>query len=498
MVTSKIILLLRRFSKKDLSAFRDFISSPYFNKKEKLLEFYDKLLKYQPQFEEEKIDRVKIYGRLYPKSAFNAQVYKNLSSELYILAKEFLTVNFVSGKLIEKDLYMLKNLERIEANELYKIELKSYRNKLNRSKINDFTFYNRYDLATLEKSFYYNRSNFRKGNELNAEESDELLKFYLINIFRQRFDNEVSRLNFNIHYKENAAMYHLRNLMDKGILQDSVEYLERNNAKNHEIIAMFYNILMSLINIKDDSYFEKAKNLMFRNLGKFEKPIQFIIPGSLLTVCTFKINLRGEPSDYKNAFEIINFQLRRKIYRESYESHITATEFRSMFMIGMHLKEFSWLKRFIKKYIGEVSPEQRENLRNLLTGIIKFNEKDFVKALDLINRVKLDQFIYKLDVRKLQLFLFYELGYTESAISLVSSFKEFLHNNKNVSNETRKNNLNVLSMASRLIKLKDDFDEHELVKLGSDLAASKFVMYRAWFEEKIAELKSKNRNIAKT
>jgi hypothetical protein len=494
MVTSKIILLLRRFSKKDLSAFRDFLSSPYFNKKEKLLKFYDELFKYRPHFEEEKIDRAKIYRRLYPKSIFNAQVYKNLSSEIYTLAKEFLSIQNINSNQIEKNMFMLKNLERMEANELYKIELRSFRNKLNQARINDLTFYNRFDLATLEKIFHYNRSNFKKGNELNSEESDELLKFYLVNIFRQRFDNEASRLNFNIRYKENAAMHHVQSLMDNGILEDTLENLQKNEVKNHEIVAMFYNIVMSIININDDRYFEKAKILMYRNLGKFENNIQFIIPSSLLTVCTFKINLRGNPDDYRNAFEIINFQLRRKIYRESSESYITTTEFRSMFMIGMYLKEFSWLKRFIRKYIGEVSPDQRENLRNLLTGIIKFHEKDFEKSLDLINLVKLDQFIYKLDVRKLQLFLFYELDYIESAISLINSFKEFLHSNKNVSNETRRNNLNVLSMTSKLIKLRDDFDEHELSKLETELSESKFVLYRAWFEEKIAELKKRMQN----
>jgi hypothetical protein len=194
--------------------------------------------------------------------------------------------------------------------------------------------------------------------------------------------------------------------------------------------------------------------------------------------------------DYRNAFDIIKFQLKRKIYKELPESYITATEFRGVFMIGLRLKEFKWLKRFMVKYINEVTPENRENLMFLLKGIIKFYEKKFEESLDILNSVKFSQFIYKLDVRKLQLFIYYELKHFESALSLISSFKEFLNNNKNVSELTKKNNLKIINFTSKLIKLNNEFNEHELLQLEKEIANTPNVLYRRWFEEKIEMLKT--------
>ena len=488
MVTSKIILLLRKFDKKDLTDFGEFLRSPYFNNKARLVQFYNKLVKYFPDFNEQKTNKEKIYESLYPGSSYNPQVYKNLSSELYIIAKEFLSVRSMRGREIEKELLLLKNLEQINADELYKMELKAFRKKLNESKVDDFIFYYRFDLATLEKTFYFNRSNFKKGNDLNAEESDELLKFYLIHMFRQRFDIEVSKLNFNINNEENTALYLTRGLMEKGILDETINYLQDNKVKNHEIVAMFYYILMSLINLNNDSFFDKAKELMFNNMKKFDKAMRYIVSSSMLTVCIFKINTGGDKNDYKRAFEIINFQLKGKFYKETENSNITVTEFRTFFMIGLYLKEYDWLKKFIKKYINEVSPEYRTSLFSLLNGHIKFHEKKFDDALDCISKVKFEQLIYKQDVKKLQLLIYYELGHQESLFSLISSYKEFLNSNKNIPGTTKKSNLAFLRFISKMVKLKENFNEYDFLKLKDEISNYPHVVYRNWFDEKLKDI----------
>ena len=492
MVTSKIILLLRKFDKRDFADFGEFLRSPYFNNKAKLVQFYNKLEKYYPDFNETKIKREKIYESLYPESTYNPQVYKNLSSELYIMAKEFLSVQNIKGKEIEKELYILNKLEHIKADELYKMELKSFRKKLNEISFDDFTFYNKFNLAALERTFYYNRSNFMKGSELNAEESDELLKFYFIHMFRQRFDMEVSKLNSNIVYEENAAMNYASSIIDKGILQETVNYMQSNNIKNNEIVAMFYYILMSLINLNNDSLFDKAKELVFRNMSRFESDVRFVVSSSLLTVCTFKINLRTAESDYKNAFEIIKFQLRMKIYKESDESYISVTEFRSIFMIGLYLKEYDWLKKFIKKYINEVAPEYRTSLYNLLHAHIKFHEKKYDEALDSVNKVKFEQHIYKQDVRKLQLLIYFELGHLESVLSLISSYKEFLNNNKNITEITKKSSFVFLHFISKLVKLNENFNDYDLLDLKSEVDKNPHAIYKDWLVEKINALEGKD------
>ncbi len=490
MVTSKIILLLRKLNKKEHSKFREFLCSPYFNNRSKLVQFYDKLMKHSPEFNEKKIDRTAIYRSLYPESTFNIQVYKNLSSELYSIAREFVSIHNFTENESEKELHMLKGLERMQADDLYKTEYKTIKKKLNSIKFGDYLYFYKFDLAILEKTFYFNRGNFKKGSDIGiTDESDELLKFYLVHLFRQRFDLENSMLNLNIKYEINAGMYHMQGLMDKGVLDDTINFMIRNKTRDHGIIAMYYYLLKSSLNLQDDESFEKAKSFVFKNINKFDIPMRFVVSGSLFAVNTLKINNRALRKDYENAFEIIEFQLKRKIYKSYPESYITATEFRSNFMIGIYLKKFDWAKKYLKKYIDEVAPEQRTSLYNLLMAYIKFYENEPDNALDYLNNVKYDLFIYKLDVRKLQLLILYDQGHTESVISLMVAYKEFLNTNKNVSDRVKKSNMELIGFVTRIIRLNDKFNKFDLMKLENEIKENPYVLYRSWLIEKIDQLK---------
>lgn len=492
MVTSKIILLLRRLSKEELAKFREFLSSPYFNHKPKLTEFYDNLLKYAPQFDTGSINKTKIYESLYPGSRFNAQVYKNLSSELYSLAGQFISIHNFNQNEIEKDIYYIRELEKTGADELYKSELKSIKKKLNEHKFNELLFFNKFVLATIEKTFFFNRSDFKKA--INVEvESDELMKFYFLQLFRQRFDFEASRLNFNDEQAENAAMRHMRKLLEEGVLEDTIHYMFKIKTKNHEIVAMFYYILMSFKHHDNDFFFSRAKELAFSNINKFDSNQRFSVSGALYGLCTFRLRLRGSSYDYEDTFEVINFRLKKKIYKENPGSHISAISFRAMFMTGVYLNKHDWAKKFLKKYIAEVTPEHRENLNNLLTAFIKFYEKKFDESLEYSSLVRYDISLYKLDVRKLQLFNYYELGHMESALSMISSFREFLGSNKNLTADERSKHSGLLNLTARLIKLKNRFNEFELRKLEKDIKETSYLLYRWWLEEKTRQLRSENK-----
>lgn len=492
MVTSKIILLLRNMNKNELAKFRDFLASPYFNHKSKLLTFYEKLFKFAPEFKAGDINKEKIYRSVYPESKFNEQVYKNLSSELYLLAKKFFSIHGDDGG-IEQDISYLRNLERIGADELFKIELKQVRSRLNDDNYYETLFYNRFRAAVIERTFNINRSNFAKAVE-RPDESDELMKFYFIHLFRQKFDQVALSLNFKLNHEENPAMFHMRRLMETGVLDETMQRITLSNTKNHEVVAMYYNILMALLHGENDTYLAKAKELVFKNIGKFELSERFNLTGALYGLSSFKLRLRGTVSDYRDTFDIINFRLNRKLYKEEKTGYISALAFRAMFMTGAFLREISWLKKFLKKYIPDVTPEHRENLNNLLSAHLKFYEKKFDDSLNLLSIVKYDISLYKLDVRKLQLFNYYELGHTESALSLISSFREFLNSNKEVTEDERSKHLTVLNYCSKLMKLKEEsdggkIDTAELETLRQNIANEKVVLYRWWFEEKIAELK---------
>jgi len=490
MVTSKIILVLRKLSKNDLSYFRDFLASPYFNNKSKLLMFYDLLKKYAPDFDERKINKAKIYTKLYPESNFNTQVYKNLCSELYLLAKEFIAISHYKKNEFKQSINLLERFETYGADELYKSELKHLRRKLNKSKYDDEHFLNKFKLALIERKFLFHRSKRAKLNTSGDEESNELLKYYFIHAFRQRFDYESLALNFNLKVNENPAMVHIRKLLDSGLIQDCIEHMKEVKSKDSEIVAIFYYILMSFRFPENNTYFKNAKELVFSSIRKFEKSFRVEISDALYGLFSFRMMHDPSIENYRDTFDIINFRLNKKIYKANENSFFDAISFRAIFLTGIRLKEYEWLRRFTKKYINEVTPEHRENLYNLLCGFNKFFEKRYEDSLTWLSKVKYDINLYKLDVRKLQLLDYYELDLRENAISLVASFREFLNNNRELTEEERVKNSQLLTIYARLLKLRESFNEFELIELKKVIENTPNVLYRDWFIEKIAELKT--------
>jgi hypothetical protein len=493
MVTSKIIQILRKLNRNDLLRFRDFLASPYFNHKNKLVQFYDKLVKYAPEFDEGKIDKESIYKHLYPESRFNAQVYKNLSSELYSLAREFISVSFYRTNEYEQGINLLEKLESYGADELYKSELKNLRKKLNKNKYNDIHFFHKFKIALIERNFLYHRSKRAILYKSGYEESNELMKYYFVHAFRQRFDFESLELNFNIMDKENSAMIHIRKQLETGLVQDTINHMKAAKSRDYEVVSIFYYILMSFKYPDNDFYFNSAKELVFKNINKFDKSAQFEVSDAIYGLFSFRMMHNPSLENYRDTFDIINFRLKRKIYKENGKSYFDAISFRAIFLTGVRLGEYGWLKRFLKKYIRDVKPEDRENLFNLLTSFNKFFEKKYDESLKSLNKVKYDINLYKLDVRKLQLLNYYELSHIESAISLIASFKEFLNTNKDITKDEKTKNLKLVSTFSRLVKLKNEYNEFNIIKLENDIKKDAEVLYRNWFLEKIKELKSENK-----
>ncbi len=490
MVTSKIILLLRRLNKKEQTRFREFLCSPYFNNKSKLVLLYDKLIKHAPEFDEKKIKKAEIYVSLYPGSKYNIQVYKNLSSELYLHAREFLAVESYRTNGFTSRVDMIEKLESMRADELFKIELKNLRAELNKTKYSDTNFLHKFRLALIERNFLYHRSRRAKLNSTGNEESNELLKYYFIHAFRQRFDFESLGMNFNLNESENPAMAHIRKQLDTGLVQQSIEQMQSMKSKDHEIVAIFYYILMSFRVPQNDEYFKKAKEFVFKNINKFDKAFQFEVTDALYGLFSFRMMHNSAIENYRDTFDIINFRLKKKIYRESDKSYFDAISFRAVFLTATRLKEYEWMRKFLKKYINEVTPEHRENLFNLLSSYNKFFEKKYEESLDYLNRVKYDINLYKLDVRKIQLLNYYELNLLESALSLIASFREFLNSNKELTEDERVKNLKMLNIYARLLKLKEDHNEFELIGLKTDVEGSENVLYKDWFIEKINEIQN--------
>lgn len=490
---SKITLLLAKLSPSDIKNFRLFLQSPYFNKKRALIKYYNVLVSAGAAIKVSKAGKHAVYRSVFKTSPFNEQVYKNLSSELYSLAKEYLSIKELNETLPAKEISVLKQLEKIGADKLFITEARSFRKKIEKSRISEMLFYYRFDFAIAEKTFYFNRSGFLRGEKSDIGEGEEILKFYLSHLFRQMFSQTVVKKTYNFDLEVNPAGFFGNSLFKSGILQDIIDYFRVNRIKHNDYLLLLYYILLAALDPFKDQYYEDAKTLLLKIYPKLAPGNKFILTLALFGVCSVKIAAHPITTNFEKAFDIIEFQLKKKILRFSKDDFITVNEFRNVFMIALRLEKIEWLKKFQKKHITYLAPHERDNVNLLMLSHIKYREKNYGAALESAGKVKLSQFIFKIDIRNIRLFCFIELGHYESAYSLIASYKDFINKNKNVSPQLKKSYMLFLTFARKIIKLRSGCDLHELLILEKELAASGVILHQTWVKEQIESMKDQFR-----
>ncbi|MBK9332694.1 MAG: hypothetical protein IPM96_09925 [Ignavibacteria bacterium] len=63
MLKSSLLEIIRTFTKQELIKFEDFVRSPYFNKKENVINLFLEIKKYSPDYENENLKKEKFVRR---------------------------------------------------------------------------------------------------------------------------------------------------------------------------------------------------------------------------------------------------------------------------------------------------------------------------------------------------------------------------------------------------------------------------------------------------
>src|SRR5437762_7687979 len=90
MKDSKLISILKTFSKEEFKEFGKFVDSPFFSKGRNLKPLYEALKKFYPSFEIPEFSAEKIFGMLHKNETYSAVLIRKLFSDMTRLAEEYL------------------------------------------------------------------------------------------------------------------------------------------------------------------------------------------------------------------------------------------------------------------------------------------------------------------------------------------------------------------------------------------------------------------------
>ncbi len=418
MLNSNLIKILANLSKDELKSFEDFVLSPYFNKKPSAVTLLKELKKYYPEFKDESLTKENIYKKLYKGKEFNDGVLRNQMSELYKLLLKFLANEGYNRDEIEFKIKISKELLLRGLSKTFRNYYEDINKDYEKDNLieNEYYYWNR---AVLDEQY---EDNLLFGGDVrnvpvNSLYGNNLIYFILIKLFKVMHNLHASEVNTNVYYDKSI----LRKFLSFIDTEKTLGSIKEISEKDYEIVSMYYYMSKALMDYNDFDSFNKFHQLVEKNYMLFAGAERFSIFVQLSNIASHS------KVGKKILLEIYKSMLEKKIYKYGENGYLSHLLFSYIVTNALFRNELDWLEDFIDKYIDELDPLYRSNMLNYSKGHLYFARNEFNKSLEHINKVKVDNFLFKQQTYKLIIENYYELNEIEPLFFALDNFKHYIN-----------------------------------------------------------------------
>jgi hypothetical protein len=468
MENTKLIKLLRTFSKDELRNFESFIRSPFFNNGRYLVKFFEEIKKFEPKFSSRHFTKERIYAKLQPSVKYNDAYMRKLISNLTKLADEFLIYNSFAIRNNEKELALLEQYrKRGLDSEFEKLLGNTERKVIGESKKeSDFNLYRLYGNAV---NYHLDRD-YKKVLEYYQKEADSFLK-YSVSKFLEMYGDMINSQHM---YQANFKM---------PLLLEILKAAEENDFFGDYSLKVTANTL--LIDLKQEhEYYVKLKDALKQAPATLNSDTEL---NAYLALINFGIRKahNGETKYYTEIGNFYDIMLEKGVLNEG--GYLPYYYFINIVTNRTRMKKYDMAEEFINNYSARLHPDDRGDIVNFCYAKLNFYRKAFEKALEYIAKINLQQTHIKLEVKNYLLMIYYELDMTEEAYYIIDSYKHYIKRDETASDFVMNTNRNFLDSYSGLLKLKVSHKSDEIELLLKKIGSTE-TLNKQWLIDKGKEL----------
>ncbi len=476
MKNTKLISLLKTFSKEEIKRFRDFVVSPYFNKNKNIQKLNDVLFRFHPNYDTQLPQEEEIFKEVFPGEKFDYFKFRNVSSDLYNLGLNFLRLTPNHNTEFTSEYNLIIQLRQRKLFNLHGKLVKSLEKQFKEKKIKDNAFlYSNYLVAT-ESQFV---DLFEKPSSISG----------ILNEFESYFEYSINNLlfyyNLLIHIgKENNVQPEVK------MMKEVTAFLSEGPVSSHPV-ALSYQYLILLKTRNKEDYFFRLKEHYFNNFAYMDDFSAYTVHMYMFGYCADKYNIAGDRRFIKEGYEL---------YRHSYvNNRVTSGEllypdFVNFIKVFVRAGDLELAQNFIKDYRDKLPADQIDNCLNFSYAYISHFRGDLENALKHISKVNFPLAILKVQVKIMEIQLNYQLSYFEETRNLVESFKRTLAKEVIVSEDYKSSITGFLKHTVTLINLKQETNTKKR-KLDSQMLAESVNStqpnhfgIRFWLEDRLKEI----------
>jgi hypothetical protein len=468
MLKSKLVEIVRFFETKDFRLFGDFISSPYFNKNEELILFYEKLKKLGPGFTNKKLERQNFYKLMFPKKKYNEKHLGYLMSDIIKLLDKYLAQKAYDSNPIEAYLHNLEVYLNWGMEKNYNGILRAAENEQKKYPYKDISYYYfQYRIASVSNK-YFEKQNKRAFDHHLQTAADNFDNYFLVQ--KLKYSCEIINRKSIL-----SAKYELK------FINEVISYLKANPPKNIPAIGIYSEILLMLLYPENKRHFFKLNLLLHKNGHLFPEKETKDMYTFALNHCIKRINM-GYTEYNRELFELYKILINKNLIYSN--GVLSPWIYKNIASVALRLKAFKWTEIFIEKYKEKVDENYRDSAYAYNNAYLNFSQGKYKEALWGLHDVEFSDIFFHLDTKTMQLKIYYELYEIDPLLSLLDAFKVYLKRNKLISNYMKTSYRNLIKYTQKALRIADG-DKDKWKVLHASVKEVKHIASYTWLIEQI-------------
>ncbi len=472
MIKSRLIEVLRTFSKKEFREMKKWVNSPFHNQREDVILLYEYLLMESNLFNDEKIAKEKVFPHIYPSEKFDDAKIRQAIHFLFKSIEEFLIFtenekDELKSRILLAKIYRKRKIEK----NFIKVK-KSIEIAIQNEVLDEEGIYNTY---LFQNELYEYLISTNRTQTLNLE---ELIESFDKALITEKLKQACILISHQAVFKTEYS-------------DDLVKFIDSYVSKNSQlletqILALYYFAYKTLSEeeAEGEKYFKNFKNQLLGSNEVFAKEKMRDLYTIAINFCIKKFN-RGAKIFINEAWDLYKQGIGSEILLIDGElNHYT---YRNFISSGLVLKYYEEVETYINKYGVYLNKEYKDHYINFNLVRLFFEKGNYEKAMELVGQYEFKDVLMNISAKTIQLKIYYELSEFRTLESFLESMRAYVQRKKELGIQRKSNYKNIIRYTKKLLKV-NPYSKAQKEKLKLEIEAAKPLTEKAWLLKQLAEL----------
>jgi hypothetical protein len=413
MLGSQLLQIIKTLNKRDMRELHKVVRSPYFNQREDVINLFNAIEK-SLNNKLPDLSKEKIFKDLYPNKKYDDVLMRQIMSYLYKIIQKYLITEGVLENEIESQLYLSYALRQRHADKILEKQLIESLQIIDKQEFKNAKYHYLKYMFHIEEYEYYSRK--KRTSELNLQSiSDELDFFYISERLRQACIMYSHQNISNHHYVQ-------------PLLKPAIEQIKQVENLPPSVIMYFHNY-KALTQLENEENFHQLKKIILEKGFLFPENERRNLYIAATNYCIRRLN-QGEKIFGSEALELYRARMQSNVLLEN--GILPTYTFNNILMLALKSEEYEWAEKFLYDFKQYLPEKERENIFQYNLALFYFRTGKYSEAMDLLQKVNLNDVLYNLDARRLLARIYFDLDEINALQSLIESSKVYLHRQKGI------------------------------------------------------------------